>query len=92
MDVYVCMGAIFFPSEFNSRVIVIAYASGDVMWTMVIAIVSMWVFRIGTAYFFSNVFHLGLIGVWIAMTIDWMFRGICYGFRYYSGKWEKAMH
>ena len=67
-------------------------AAGDVMWTMVIAIASMWVFRIGTAYFFSNVFHLGLIGIWIAMTIDWMFRGICYAFRYHSGKWERAMH
>lgn len=52
-------------------------AAGDVMWTMVIAIISMWVFRIGTAYFFSNIFHMGLIGIWIAMTIDWMFRGIC---------------
>ena len=66
-------------------------AAGDVMWTMAIAIVSMWVFRIGTAYFFSNVFHLGLMGIWIAMTIDWIFRGICYEIRYHSGKWEKAM-
>lgn len=66
-------------------------AAGDVVWTMVIAIASMWVFRIGTAYFFSNVFQLGLIGIWIAMTIDWMFRGICYEIRYHSGKWEKAM-
>lgn len=66
-------------------------AAGDVVWTMVIAIVSMWVFRIGTAYFFSNVFHLGLIGIWIAMTIDWIFRGICYEARFHNGKWEKAM-
>ncbi len=66
-------------------------AAGDVMWTMAIAIISMWVFRIGTAYFFSNVFHLGLIGIWIAMTIDWMFRGICYEIRYHGGKWEKVM-
>lgn len=66
-------------------------AAGDVMWTMAIAIISMWVFRIGTAYFFSNVFHLGLIGIWIAMTIDWMFRAVCYEIRYRSGKWEKAM-
>ena len=66
-------------------------AAGDVMWTMAIAIASMWVFRIGTAYFFSNVFHLGLIGIWIAMTIDWMFRGICYEIRYHGGKWESAM-
>lgn len=66
-------------------------AAGDVMWTMAIAIISMWVFRIGTAYFFSNIFHLGLIGIWIAMTIDWMFRGICYEIRYRGGKWEKAI-
>ncbi|MDE7232483.1 MAG: MATE family efflux transporter, partial [Lachnospiraceae bacterium] len=66
-------------------------AAGDVMWTMLIAIVSMWVFRIGTAYFFSNVFHWGLIGIWIAMTIDWMFRGICYEVRFHSRKWETAM-
>lgn len=66
-------------------------AAGDVMWTMAIAIVSMWVFRIGTAYFFSNVFHWGLIGIWVAMTIDWMFRGICYEVRFHGGKWEKAM-
>lgn len=66
-------------------------AAGDVIWTMAIAIISMWVFRIGTAYFFSNVFHLGLIGIWIAMTIDWMFRGICYEFRYHGRKWEKAL-
>lgn len=66
-------------------------AAGDVVWTMVIAIVSMWIFRIGTAYFFSNVFHLGLLGIWIAMTIDWMFRGICYELRYHSGKWEAVM-
>ena len=66
-------------------------AAGDVMWTMGISIVSMWVFRIGTAYFFSNVFQLGLIGIWIAMTIDWMFRGGCYWLRFRSGKWERAM-
>ncbi len=66
-------------------------AAGDVMWTMGISIVSMWVFRIGTAYFFSNVFQLGLIGIWIAMTIDWMFRGCCYWLRFRSGKWERAM-
>ncbi len=66
-------------------------AAGDVIWTMGISIVSMWVFRIGTAYFFSNVFQLGLIGIWIAMTIDWMFRGCCYWLRFRSGKWERAM-
>lgn len=64
-------------------------AAGDTIFPMVIAVISMWVFRIGTAYVFSYVFHMGLMGVWIAMTIDWIFRGVCYTIRYAGGKWEK---
>lgn len=66
-------------------------AAGDVVWTMIIAIVSMWTFRIITAYIFSYAFHLGLIGIWIAMTIDWTFRAICYSLRYRGSKWETIM-
>lgn len=66
-------------------------AAGDVVWTMVIAIFSMWVFRIGFAYLFSRNLDGGLLGVWVAMTIDWAFRGLCYSLRYRSHKWERAM-
>lgn len=66
-------------------------AAGDVVWTMIIAIVSMWTFRIITAYIFSYAFHLGLIGIWIAMTIDWTFRAVCYSLRYRGSKWETIM-
>ena len=63
--------------------------AGDVVWTMFIAIGSMWVFRIGASYVFHNNFHMGLLGVWVAMTIDWAFRSICYCLRYRGHKWEK---
>lgn len=66
-------------------------AAGDVVWSMIIAIASMWIFRIGTAYIFTYVFELGLIGVWIAMIIDWIFRSICFVSRYRGHKWETAM-
>lgn len=66
-------------------------AAGDVLWTMAVAILSMWIFRIGFAYLFSRNFNGGLLGVWIAMTIDWAFRGLCYGLRYHSHKWERIM-
>lgn len=66
-------------------------AAGDVVWTMIIAIVSMWTFRIITAYIFSYIFRLGLIGIWIAMTIDWTFRAVCYMLRYRGSKWETIM-
>lgn len=64
-------------------------AAGDVVWTMFIAIASMWIFRIAFAYIFSYFFNGGLLGVWIAMTIDWAFRAICYEIRYHGHKWEK---
>ena len=30
---------------------------------------------------------LGLLGVWIAMSIDWLFRAICFVVRYKREKW-----
>lgn len=65
-------------------------AAGDVVFSMVVAIVSMWVFRIGAAYILSEFFHMGLLGVWIAMTIDWGVRGLFYTIRYLGGKWKKG--
>lgn len=66
-------------------------AAGDVVWTMFIAIASMWCFRIGFAYLLSRHFQGGLMGVWIAMTIDWAFRALCYMVRYRGNKWEHSM-
>lgn len=66
-------------------------AAGDVVWTMVIAGISMWIFRIAAAYIFSFWFDWGLFGIWVAMTIDWVFRAVCYSIRYMGSKWEKAM-
>lgn len=67
-------------------------SAGDVIWTMVIAILSMWIFRVGASYLFTYQFGLGLLGVWGAMVIDWVFRGICYTWRYRGHKWETAMN
>lgn len=66
-------------------------AAGDVVWTMAIAILSMWTFRIGFAYLLNYFFHWGLLGVWVAMTIDWGFRSLCYELRYHGHKWERFM-
>ncbi len=74
-------------------------AANDLMYTMVIAIFSMWVFRVALAYCLAletvSVFGLfafpgmgfGLMGVWYAMTIDWIFRVICFLWRLISGRW-----
>lgn len=64
-------------------------ASNDVKFTMIVSILSMWIWRIGFSYVLASYFELGVLGVWIAMTIDWLVRGICFGTRFFGGKWKK---
>ena len=63
-------------------------ASNDVKFCMIIAILSMWIFRIGFSYVLGRYMGLGVMGVWIAMSIDWIFRAICFVVRYKGGKWK----
>lgn len=62
-------------------------ASNDVALTMVISIISMWIFRVAFSYLLGLYLHMGLFGVWVAMTIDWLFRAICFTIRYKRGTW-----
>ena len=64
-------------------------AANDVKNTMIISIISMWVWRIGFSFVLAYGFKMGLMGVWVAMTIDWLFRGICFVTRFVSGKWKR---
>lgn len=64
-------------------------ASGDVRFVMVSSIVIMWVFRIALAYFIGGYLGMGVLGVWIAMTIDWAARSAANLWRLKSGKWMK---
>ncbi|RHS22838.1 MATE family efflux transporter [Clostridium sp. AF12-19] len=66
-------------------------AAADVKITMVLSIISMWVFRFGFSYLLTMVFHMGIFGVWVAMTIDWLVRGIFFVCRYRSGRWQKVI-
>ena len=62
-------------------------AAGDVKFTMCVSMISMWVWRIGFSYILVRVFDVGLFGVWIAMTIDWVFRGSCFVYRFHREKY-----
>lgn len=62
-------------------------ASGDVRFTMVISVASMFIFRIGFSVVLGIYFGLGAIGVWIAMVLDWICRVSFYIWRFYSKKW-----
>lgn len=64
-------------------------ASGDARTCLYISAASMWIFRIGFSYILGRYMGLGVFGIWVAMIIDWLFRGICYSIRYFRGKWKK---
>lgn len=63
--------------------------AGDVKYTMIISVASMWVFRITLGYIFGIPLKLGVLGVWMGMYVDWAVRGVLYFIRLKSGKWRK---
>ncbi|MFI3115499.1 MAG: MATE family efflux transporter [Clostridia bacterium] len=63
-------------------------ASGDVKYTLRISVFSMWVFRIGSAYLITYLFDLNVLGVWIAMTLDWAVRSTSNVIRFRGNAWE----
>ena len=63
-------------------------AAGDVRFTMAVGIGSMLLFRLGSGMLFGVVLDLGVIGVWMAMGMDWLARSVAFTIRYKSGKWK----
>ncbi len=61
--------------------------AGDVRFTMIISIISMWLFRILFSYIFAIVFNWGVIGIWLAMYLDWIGRGSMFVPRMLGNKW-----
>ena len=63
-------------------------ASNDVKYTMVTAIISMWIFRIFFSFVLGKWLGWGVFGVWVAMTLDWAVRALLFLIRYIKGKWQ----
>lgn len=65
-------------------------AAGDVMYTMVVGVASMWIFRIFFGVFLGEYVGIGVAGVWIAMVVDWAIRSICFCIRYKGSRWKRS--
>ena len=63
-------------------------AAGDVKYTMYVGVFSMIVFRLGSAFLFGVVLNWGVIGVWIAMGMDWLARSVAFVLRYHHKTWQ----
>ena len=85
-----CVSAIFiWPLSFT--VPNVLRAAGDVTFTMIVGVASMWIFRIMFGIVLGKYIGLGVLGVWIAMVVDWAVRSICFCLRYHGSRWKNEV-
>lgn len=61
--------------------------AGDVRFTMIISMISMWALRILLGYVLTAYFNMGVMGIWIAMYADWLGRSIFFVPRMLGDRW-----
>lgn len=81
------MGILFWPMAFTFPQAL--RAAGDTRYTMIVAILSMWLFRLVLGTLLATRFGYGVLGIWMAMFVDWIVRILCFTLRYHSGKWKQ---
>ncbi len=61
--------------------------AGDTRWPFYISIIGMWMVRLSLALVMIKIFHVGLIGIWIPMGLDWIVRTLVGLWLIRGGKW-----
>lgn len=64
-------------------------AAGDSKFTSVVSMLSMWLFRVVLGYTLGIVLKMGLLGVWLAMNLEWGVRGFVFLRRLRGEKWYR---
>lgn len=64
-------------------------AAGDVKFTMYVSVLSTIAGRLFLSYLLGIVFHMGVIGIAVAMVCDWVIRAVIFTWRQKSGKWKE---
>ncbi|NLV91972.1 MAG: MATE family efflux transporter [Firmicutes bacterium] len=62
--------------------------AGDTTWPLYATAVGVWGFRVALAYLLGIVLGWGLVGVWLALTLDQMVRALIITWRFRQGKWK----
>ena len=66
-------------------------AAGDVKFSMITSMTTMWCCRVALCIGLVKVFNMGPMAVWYGMFADWTVRGIVFVSRYFNGKWIKKV-
>jgi putative MATE family efflux protein len=62
-------------------------AAGDSKFTSITALLSMWLVRIALSYILGIALNFGVMGIWLAMNLEWGVRGSVFLWRFYGKKW-----
>jgi putative MATE family efflux protein len=77
-------------------------ADGDVRYSLVVSMISMWTFRVAGSYVFAlesvsvlklfsfSGLGMGIMGVWVAMTVDWVCRSSLFLYHFIKKNRQKA--
>lgn len=65
-------------------------AAGDVKFSMMVSICTMWTCRVALCIFLVRTFSMGPMAVWYGMFADWTIRAFIFSGRFLSGRWIKA--
>ena len=85
----VLMGVAQIPQQLSGVLNGALRGSGDTKAPMVVAAIGLWGVRIPLAFYFSRSLGMGIMGVWIAMTIDLFVRFSLSATRYLQGRWRE---
>lgn len=65
-------------------------AAGDVKFSMMVSICTMWSCRVALCIFLVHTFSMGPMAVWYGMFADWTIRAFIFSGRFLSGRWIKV--
>ena len=89
-----CFSVQIFTYPFSFGGSAVLEATSDVRYTMICAVSSMAVMRVGLSFILCTPLipslHIGAYGLWTGMAADWCVRSVLFVWRILSGKWKKA--
>lgn len=87
--IMVLLSAVFHPILWSFSFLLPAAlrAAGDSKFTSVTSLFTMWIVRVVLGYIFGITLGYGIIGVWIAMILEWGVRSLIFYIRFKGHKW-----
>ena len=85
------ISAVFIPTSWSFSFVLSAglKGAGDTKYSLATSFIGMWVFRVLLGYVLGILLHMGAVGIYLAMCIDWVVRGILYYVRLRGKKWYR---